>query len=125
LFPYLISRQNYILFSLVGQPTVGLPTTGFSLISYTKCVDLPIVGGECFMRLVDAVYKRILGLAKERNMSINALANLSGVPRPTIVTMTKSSTVKLSTIYGICDGLKITLQDFFNSPLFKPENIID
>lgn len=77
------------------------------------------------MRLVDAVYQRILSLAKKRNMSINALANLSGVPRPTIVTMTKSNTVKLSTIYGICDGLKITLQDFFNSPLFAPENIID
>ena len=77
------------------------------------------------MRLVDAVYKRIVDLAKERNLTINALANLSGVPRPTIVTMTKSSTVKLSTIYGICDGLNITLQDFFNSPLFSKENIED
>lgn len=64
------------------------------------------------MRLVDAVYARIIELVKERKISVNALANLSGVPRPTIVTMTRSSTVKLSTIYGICNGLKITLQDF-------------
>ncbi|MBD5085904.1 MAG: helix-turn-helix transcriptional regulator [Clostridiales bacterium] len=77
------------------------------------------------MRLVDAVYKRIVDLAKERNLTINALANMSGVPRPTIVTMTRSSTVKLSTIYGICDGLNMTLQDFFNSPLFSKENIED
>ncbi|MDE6757840.1 MAG: helix-turn-helix transcriptional regulator [Clostridia bacterium] len=77
------------------------------------------------MRLVDAVYKRIADLAKERNLTINALANLSGVPRPTIATMTKSTTVKLSTIYGICDGLNITLQEFFNSPLFLNENIED
>ncbi len=77
------------------------------------------------MRLVDAVYARILELAKERQITINALANISGVPRPTIVTMTKSTTAKLSTIYGICDGLKITLMDFFNSPLFSPENITD
>ena len=77
------------------------------------------------MRLVDAVYERIVVLAKERAITINALANLSGVPRPTIVTMTRSTTVKLSTIYGICAGLKITLQDFFNSPLFAPENITD
>ncbi|MBD5100517.1 MAG: helix-turn-helix transcriptional regulator [Clostridiales bacterium] len=77
------------------------------------------------MRLVDAVYKRIVDLAKERKLTINALANLSGVPRSTIVTMTKSSTVKLSTLYGICDGLNITLQDFFNSPLFSKENIED
>jgi len=77
------------------------------------------------MRLVDAVYARILELVKQRQITINALANLSGVPRPTIVTMTRSTTVKLSTIYGICDGLKISLQDFFNSPLFDPENILD
>ncbi len=56
---------------------------------------------------------------------MNTLANMSGVPRPTIITMTRSTTVKLSTIYGICDGLKLTLVDFFNSPLFSPENITD
>lgn len=77
------------------------------------------------MRLVDAVFARIIELVKERQITVNALANLSGVPRPTIVTMTRSTTVKLSTIYGICDGLKITLQDFFSSPLFSPENITD
>ena len=77
------------------------------------------------MRLVDAVYARILEFVKERQINVNALANISGVPRPTIVTMTRSTTVKLSTIYGICDGLKITLQEFFNSPLFAPENITD
>ena len=64
-------------------------------------------------------------LVKERQITINALANLSGVPHPTIVTMTRSNTVKLSTIYGICDGLKITLRDFFDSPLFALENITD
>ena len=71
------------------------------------------------MRLVDAVYKRIENLAKERTISINALANLTGVPRPTIVTMTKSTTVKLSTVYGICDGLKISLKEFFDDPIFN------
>ena len=77
------------------------------------------------MRLVDAVYARIIQLMKERQITVNALANLSGVPRPTIATMTRSSTVKLSTIYGICEGLNITLQEFFNSPLFDPENITE
>lgn len=41
------------------------------------------------MRLVDAVYERVIELVKERRITVNALANLSGVPRPTIVTMTK------------------------------------
>ena len=77
------------------------------------------------MRLVDAVYERIIELVKERQINVNALANMSGVPRPTIVTMTRSTTVKLSTVYGICDGLKIPLKDFFDSPLFAPDNITD
>ena len=77
------------------------------------------------MRLVDAVYARIVELAKERQLNMNALANISGVPRSTIITMTRSTTVTLSTIYGICDGLQITLMDFFNSPLFSSENITD
>ena len=77
------------------------------------------------MRLVDAVYARITELMKERQITVNALANLSGVPRTTVVTMTRSSTVKLPTVSGICDGLGITLQEFFSSPLFSPENIID
>ncbi|MDE5601982.1 MAG: helix-turn-helix transcriptional regulator [Clostridia bacterium] len=77
------------------------------------------------MRLVDAVYKRIIQYVKERRITMNALANLSGVPRTTIVTMTKSTTVKLSTIYGICDGLGISLEEFFNSSLFDKSNIDD
>ena len=77
------------------------------------------------MRLVDAVYARIIELAKSRKLSMNALSNASGVPRTTIITMTNSSTLKLSTVYGICDGLNITLEQFFDSPLFDNENITD
>ena len=75
------------------------------------------------MRLVDAVYARIIELAKSRKLSMNALSNASGVPRTTIITMTNSSTVKLSTVYGICDGLNITLEQFFDSPLFQTDNL--
>ena len=77
------------------------------------------------MRLVDAVYARILDLVKERGITVNALANMSGVPRPTIATMTRSTTVKLSTIYGICAGLNISLEEFFNSPRFDKDIITD
>ncbi len=77
------------------------------------------------MRLVDAVYKRIVEYVKERKINMNALSNLSGVPRTTIITMTRSNTVKLSTIYGICEGLNISLQEFFDSPLFDKMNIDD
>lgn len=86
---------------------------------------MPIISRGSFMSLVDAVYLRISEYVKERKINMNALANLSGVPRTTIITMTKSDTVKLSTIYGICEGLNISLQEFFNSPLFDKMNIDD
>ncbi|MCI8596069.1 MAG: helix-turn-helix transcriptional regulator [Clostridia bacterium] len=77
------------------------------------------------MRLVDAVYLRIIDLVKERNITIYNLSKRSGVPHPTILTMTRSSTVKLSTIYGICEGLEISLKEFFDSPRFKREIVTD
>ncbi len=77
------------------------------------------------MRLVEAVYNRILELAKERNMNLNCFGNLCGVPRSTIATMTRSTTVKLSTIYSICDGLQISLEDFFSSKLFNLNELLD
>lgn len=84
---------------------------------------MPIISRGSFMRLVDAVYLKISEYVKERKINMNVLANLSGVPRTTIITMTRSKTVTLSTIYGICDGLNISLQEFFDSPLFDKENI--
>jgi DNA-binding Xre family transcriptional regulator len=77
------------------------------------------------MRLVDAVQLRIKDLAKERNISMYRLCTMSGVPQTTVITMTRSSTVKLSTIYGICEGLEISLKEFFDSPRFKREIVTD
>ena len=77
------------------------------------------------MRLVDAIYKRITDLAKARKESMYGLAMLCGVPRTTILSIPKVKTVTLATIYGICEGLAITLKEFFYSPLFDRENITD
>ena len=77
------------------------------------------------MRLVDAVQLRIKDLAKERNISMYRLCTMSGVPQTTVITMPRSSTVKLSTIYGICEGLEISLKEFFDSPRFNREIVTD
>lgn len=77
------------------------------------------------MRVVDAVSKRIAELAARENISVYALAKKCGIPYPTITTMTLSKTTTLSTIYGICEGLEITLKEFFDTSLFDRENLID
>lgn len=72
------------------------------------------------MRTKEAVAQRILELCHERNIAVNALANISGVSPSTIYSMLnqKSQNPGVVSIKKICDGLEITVREFFNSPLF-------
>lgn len=72
------------------------------------------------MRTKEAVAQRILELCRERNIAVNALANISGVSPSTIYSMLnqKSWNPGVVSIKKICDGLEITIQQFFDSPLF-------
>ena len=72
------------------------------------------------MNSKEAVAERIVQLCKERNIAINALANISGVAPSTIYSMlnTKSQNPRVGSIKKLCDGLEITRRDFFDSDLF-------
>ena len=72
------------------------------------------------MDTVTAVRNRILELCGERNISINKLANLSALPPSSVknILYGKSQNPKLLTIKMICDGLDITLGEFFATPQF-------
>ncbi len=72
------------------------------------------------MNAKEAVAERIVQLCKERNIAINALANISGVAPSTIYSMlnTKSQNPGVVSIKKLCDGLEITLRDFFDDDLF-------
>ena len=72
------------------------------------------------MQTIDAVKIRILRLCEQRNMSINRLATVSALPPSSIknILYGKSRNPKLLTIKMICDGLDMTLAEFFSSPEF-------
>ena len=72
------------------------------------------------MTTKEAVAQRIIDLCTERNIAINALANISGVAPSTIYSMlnTKSKNPGVVSIKKLCDGLEITIRQFFDSPLF-------
>ena len=71
------------------------------------------------MRTKEAVAQRILELCRERNIAVNALANISGVSPSTICMLNqKSQNPGVVSIKKICDGLEITVREFFDSPLF-------
>jgi transcriptional regulator with XRE-family HTH domain len=73
------------------------------------------------MDIVSAIRDRILRLCAEHNITINKLATLSALPPSSIknILYGKSNDPKIRTIKKICDGLNITLIDFFNSPEFE------
>lgn len=72
------------------------------------------------MDTVAAVRNRILALCGEREISINRLATLCALPPSSIknILYGKSQNPKLLTIKMICDGLDITLGEFFSTPEF-------
>lgn len=72
------------------------------------------------MDTITAVRNRILQLCGEREISINKLATISALPPSSIknILYGKSKNPKLITIKVICDGLGISLGDFFSSPEF-------
>ena len=72
------------------------------------------------MDTVTAVKNRILQLCEEHDMSINKLSMVCALPPSSIknILYGKSRNPKLLTIKMICDGLDITLAEFFSTPEF-------
>ena len=72
------------------------------------------------MNVKQVVVHRIMELCKGRNITIHTLVNDVGVPPTTIYSMlnTKSRNPGIVTIKQVCDGLDISLREFFDSPLF-------
>ena len=72
------------------------------------------------MNTKQAVAQRIIQLCNEHQIAINALATESGVSPSTVYSMlnNKSKNPGVVSIKKLCDGLGISIRDFFNSPLF-------
>lgn len=68
----------------------------------------------------EAVAARIIELCREKKMAVNALANEAGVPPSTVYSMLnqKSKNPGVVSIKKICDGLGITVRQFFDCHLF-------
>lgn len=72
------------------------------------------------MYVKDAVVIKFKNICKERKIRINELANLSGVTPSTAYSMfdPRRREVSISTIKKFCDGLDISLGEFFSDPIF-------
>ncbi len=72
------------------------------------------------MQVKDAVAKRFKELCQERGICYNELAVRSGVTPSTVYSLMdpRRREVSIVTIKKLCDGLDITLGQFFNTPEF-------
>lgn len=72
------------------------------------------------MNTISAIQQRILMLCEEHNLTINKLANMSGMSPSSLknILYNKSQNPKILTIKVLCDGLGITLGQFFSTPEF-------
>ena len=73
------------------------------------------------MNIGEAVKERIIELCRINNISINKLSNISGVTQSTVnnIVSGRNNSTTISTIKKLCDGLGITIEDFFHSEIFR------
>ncbi len=72
------------------------------------------------MTVGNVVRERILQLCQERGISINKLCGISGVTQSTVnnIISNRNNSATVATIKKLCDGLGITLGEFFSTPEF-------
>lgn len=72
------------------------------------------------MQIKDAVVQRFQALCTAKNIRYNELAVRSGVTPSTVYSMMDARRKDLSilTIKKLCDGLDITITEFFNDEIF-------
>ena len=73
------------------------------------------------MSTIEVIRLRIMRLCEERKITINKLANISGLSPSSLKSILygNSNNPTILTIKILCDGLGITLGEFFNTPEFN------
>ena len=72
------------------------------------------------MTIKQAVRQRILDYCAQQQLTLNGLSTRCGITQSTLqnIVSGRNHSVTLSTIKKICDGLDISIVDFFSCELF-------
>lgn len=73
------------------------------------------------VKVKDAIVERFQQLCAERGISYTELARLAGVTPSTVYSMLQPERRDISavTIKKLCDGLDISIADFFDNDIFR------
>ena len=91
----------------------------YSLFDFLEFVCMQ--GGVGCMVIGTAIRLRILDICGQRNMTVNKLTTVSGITQSTLnnIVSGRNRSATVSTIKKICDGLDVTIIDFFDDDLFR------
>lgn len=72
------------------------------------------------LNIGEATKQRIIELCKENKITVNKLATISGITQSTLSNIVggRNNSATISTIKKLCDGLDISIRNFFESSLF-------
>lgn len=84
-------------------------------------INIVFWAGVVILSIGEAVRLRIIELCNENNITVNKLATISGVTQSTLNNIIggRNNSTTVSTIKKLCDGLNISIEDFFKSEHFK------
>ena len=73
------------------------------------------------MNISQGVAKRILDLCNESQITVNKLSTISAVTQSTVsdIVNNRAKNVGIVTIKKLCDGLEISICDFFDTNYFR------
>ena len=77
--------------------------------------------GRIIMNISQATAQRFIELCEQNGITINKLATISGVTQSTVndIVNLKSKNVGIVTIKKLCDGLDISISEFFDTEVFR------
>ena len=72
------------------------------------------------MNIGEATKQRIIEICNQKSITVNKLSTICGITQSTLnnIVCGRNKSTTISTIKKICDGLEITIIDFFTSNLF-------
>lgn len=84
-------------------------------------ISIIVLLGVIWMTIVEATKQRIEELCNEQELNFCRLATISGVPYTTVksIIYNQSKNPSITTIKKICDGLDISIADFFDTDTFR------
>ena len=73
------------------------------------------------MTIGEAVRARVLELSREKDLTINRLSIVSSITQSTVNNFVsgRNHSITISTLKKLCDGMEITVPEFFSSELFE------